>query len=133
MAKDRGVAPDAIKTQILIYPWISPSPDAFNSYREFDNGYPLHVDDIVYYDKIYFAQNQKTKFSHPLVATVEELQGLPPTLMITAEADILRDEGEAYARKLMEADVKIASVRLGGAGKSFLIALGPIFSYIVFI
>ncbi|KAI9245686.1 alpha/beta hydrolase fold-domain-containing protein [Phascolomyces articulosus] len=116
MAKERGIQKDVIKAQILIYPWLSPSAEAFQSYHEFGNGnYPLSLKDMVYYDKVYFTQENKDKFSHPLLATVDELQYLPPALVLTAEADVLRDEGEAYARKLTEAGVPTASVRLIGA------------------
>ncbi|KAG2218427.1 hypothetical protein INT45_013171 [Circinella minor] len=120
MAKERGIQHDAIKAQILVYPWLAPNSyiSALQSYREFGNGnYPLSTKDIIYYDKAYFPQKETTKFSHPLLATVDELRDLPPALVLTAEADILRDEGEAYARKLTEAMVPTTAVRLLGAGK----------------
>ncbi len=57
----------------------------------------------------------------PLQASVEELQGLPTTLVITDEADVLRDEGEQYANKLREAGVDVTSVRVAGMVHDFLL------------
>ena len=56
----------------------------------------------------------------PLRAATERLKGLPPTLIITDENDVLRDEGEAYARKLMQAGVPTACARYLGACHDFL-------------
>src|SRR5437764_10804877 len=61
----------------------------------------------------------------PLRASLDELAGLPPALVINGQADVLRDEGEAYANKLREADVPVTAVRYQGIIHDFVM-LNPL-------
>jgi acetyl esterase len=65
------------------------------------------------------ADTRSHRYVAPLKATIDELRGLPPTLIQTAENDVLRDEGEAYARRLDEAGVDVTCVRYNGAIHDF--------------
>jgi acetyl esterase len=57
---------------------------------------------------------RREKYASPMNASIEDLKGLPPALVQTAENDILRDEGEAYARKMREAGVAVTITRYQG-------------------
>jgi len=120
MAKDRKGPKIAL--QVLFIPATDASVDT-DSYHEFGTGRFLARDFMKYGWDLY-VPDEKTRnnpYVSPLRATTEELQGLPPALVITAENDPLRDEGEAYARKLKEAGVSVAATRYDGMIHDFVL------------
>lgn len=119
MAKARGGP--AITQQLLFYPVCDASFDT-PSYREFATGYYLRRDAMQWFWGQYLRgpQDGQQIGASPLRASLEQLAGLPPALVITAEADVLRDEGEAYADKLRQAGVRVTSVRFRGMVHDFM-------------
>lgn len=119
MAKDRNGP--KIAYQVLFIPATDASVDSA-SYHEFGTGRFLTRAFMKYGWDLY-APDEKTRdnpYVSPLRASNEELKGLPPALIITAENDPLRDEGEAYAHKLMDAGVSVATVRYNGMIHDFV-------------
>ncbi|MFD8049642.1 alpha/beta hydrolase [Streptomyces chartreusis] len=119
MAKERGDVP--LVQQVLFYPVTDASFDTA-SYRQFAEGYFLRRDAMQWFwDQYTTEEAERAQITaSPLRAGVEQLQGLPPALVITAEADVLRDEGEAYAGKLRQAGVPVAAVRYQGVIHDFV-------------
>ncbi|MFJ9749320.1 alpha/beta hydrolase [Streptomyces chartreusis] len=119
MAKERGDVP--LVQQVLFYPVADASFDTA-SYRQFAEGYFLRRDAMQWFwDQYTTEEAERAQITaSPLRAGVEQLQGLPPALVITAEADVLRDEGEAYAGKLREAGVPVTAVRYQGVIHDFV-------------
>lgn len=101
-----------IRAQLLFYPVTDASFET-PSYNEFAEGYYLSKEGMKWFWNQYTASESERKeiTASPLRATVEELKGLPEALILTDEADVLRDEGEAYARKLLEAGVPVTAAR----------------------
>ncbi|KAA0940596.1 alpha/beta hydrolase [Streptomyces apricus] len=119
MAKERGDVP--LVQQVLFYPVTDASFDT-GSYHQFATGYFLRRDGMQWFwDQYTTDEAQRAEITaSPLRATTEQLTGLPPALVITGEADVLRDEGEAYANKLREAGVPVTAVRYQGVIHDFV-------------
>jgi acetyl esterase/lipase len=119
MSKDRRGP--KISYQVLLIPATDASVDTL-SYHEYGSGRFLSRAFMKYGWDLY-APDAKTRdnpYVSPLRASIEQLTGLPPALVITAENDPLRDEGEAYARKLKEAGVSVDAVRYNGTIHDFV-------------
>jgi acetyl esterase len=119
LATTRGGPP--LRLQVLFYPVTVAKFDT-TSYDEFAQGYFLTRDGMKWFWN-HYAENTATRdkcTASPLRATVEELRGLPPALVITAECDVLRDEGEAYAARLKKADVPVTVKRYAGMIHDFV-------------
>jgi acetyl esterase/lipase len=119
MAKQRGGIP--LVQQVLFYPVTDASFDT-GSYHQFATGYFLRRDGMQWFwDQYTTDEAERAQITaSPLRATTEQLTALPPALVITAEADVLRDEGEAYANKLREAGVAVTAVRFQGVIHDFV-------------
>jgi hypothetical protein len=120
MAKDRHGP--KISYQVLFIPATDASVDTA-SYHEFGTGRFLARAFMKYGWDLYApgAKLRDNPYVSPLRASNEELKGLPPALVITAENDPLRDEGEAYARKLKNAGVDVTAVRYNGVIHDFVL------------
>jgi len=113
MAKSRGTP--AIRYQVLFWPVTNANfEDA--SYDEFADGHFLTRNMMKWFWDSYTTDpvQRREITASPLLATTDQLTGLPPALVQTAEKDVLRDEGEAYARKLDAAGVDVTLVRYDG-------------------
>ncbi|MEU2113976.1 alpha/beta hydrolase [Streptomyces sp. NPDC019507] len=125
MAKQRGDV--RFVHQSMYYPVTDAAQDT-DSYREFASGPFLTAKAMEWFWDAYIPGNGEQRneiTASPLRATLEELAGLPPALVIVDENDVLRDEGEAYARKLTQAGVPTTSVRYNGIIHDFMM-LNPV-------
>lgn len=113
MAKEKK-GPE-IKLQVLLWP-VTDANFETSSYKELGEGRFLTRNMMMWFWDNYLPDKKVRKevYASPLAASLEQLKGLPPALVQTAENDVLRDEGEAYARKLNEAGVPVPLTRYGG-------------------
>jgi acetyl esterase len=113
MAKENG-GPH-IKLQIMMWPIVDADFET-NSYHQFGEKRFLTVPTMKWMYDMYIADPEKRKdiYASPLQATVEQLKGLPPALVVVAQSDVLHDEGVAYGRKLDEAGVDVTIVQYEG-------------------
>ncbi|GLU35008.1 alpha/beta hydrolase [Trinickia caryophylli] len=120
MDKDRNGP--KISFQALLIPATDASVDT-PSYHAYGTGRFLARAFMKYGWDLYApdANTRNNPYVSPLRASARELEGLPPALVVTAENDPLRDEGEAYARKLKESGVSVAAVRYNGTIHDFVL------------
>ncbi|HJP75659.1 MAG TPA: alpha/beta hydrolase [Pseudonocardiaceae bacterium] len=119
LAKQRGGV--TFRHQVLFYPVTDANFDT-ESYHLFATGYFLRRDAMRWFwDQYTTDPAQRAEITaSPLRASTEQLTGLPPALVITGEADVLRDEGEAYAAKLRQAGVEVTAIRYPGIVHDFV-------------
>lgn len=118
LAKEKGGP--AIKLQVLLWPIVdadftTESYQLFGAQRFLTKPLMQWMYDNYTTDKA----QRKEIYASPLQASTAQLKGLPPALIQVAENDILRDEGEAYGRKLDEAGVTVTTVRYNGVIHDF--------------
>jgi acetyl esterase/lipase len=124
LAKRRGDV--SFVHQSLYYPVTNAAQDTA-SYREFADGPHLTAKAMAWFWDAYTTDPEERAeiTASPLRSTLDDLAGLPPALVIVDEHDVLRDEGEAYARRLTEAGVPTTSVRYNGTLHDFMM-LNPV-------
>ena len=123
IAKERGGP--RIRLQALLIPATDTDFETA-SYRDFDTGRFLPRAFMQWGWNIYApdAATRADPRAVPMRASLAQLRGLPPALVVTAENDPLRDEGEAYARRLKEAGVPVTATRYNGTIHDFVLLNG---------
>lgn len=119
LAHDEGF--DRITHQVLLYPSLDLDfdVDRYESLRENAEGYGVETAGLKGFNSFYFESGADA--ANPLVSPIkrEDLSGLPPALIVTAEYDPMRDEGELYGQRLKEAGVEVTVSRYAGANHGF--------------
>jgi acetyl esterase/lipase len=124
MAKDRGDI--RFVQQSMYYPVTDAAMDT-GSYEQFAEGYFLSAKGMAWFWDAYLpdVERRSEPYASPLRASDEQLAGLPPAFVLVDEADVLRDEGEAYAARLRAAGVAVTTVRYDGITHDFMM-LNPL-------
>ncbi len=118
LARDEGHPKLAF--QLLIYPCTAPEPE-MPSHREFADGYLLTRNNIVWFYKHYLRTPRDIKDFRFAPLAAEDLSNLPPALLLVAGYDPLRDEGVAYAQRLIEAGNRVTLVNYEGMVHGFIL------------
>ena len=124
--KSRDESGPAIALEALVYPVTDLSSFASPSYREFAEGYQLTKAEMEWFRDLYLSTAADARHPHASPLLASDLRGLPPALIITAECDPLRDEGEAYAKRLEAAGVPVTCTRYAGMIHPFFSMSGAI-------
>jgi acetyl esterase len=124
LAKERG---DVRFVQQSIYYPVTDAAMNTGSYERFAEGYFLTAKGMAWFWDQYLPdlERRAEPYASPLRASDEQLEGLPPAFLLVDEADVLRDEGEAYAARLRAAGVPVTAVRYDGITHDFMM-LNPL-------
>jgi acetyl esterase len=124
LAKERNGP--KLKAQLLFYP-VTDASMSTGTYKQFSEGPWLTKKAMEWFWDQYLPDASKRVDIHvsPLNASLDQLNGLPQTLLMVDENDVLRDEGEAFGRKLAAAGVRVTSLRFNGTIHDFML-LNPI-------
>jgi acetyl esterase len=124
MANERGDV--RFVQQSMYYPVTDAAMDT-GSYEQFAEGYFLAAKGMAWFWDAYLPELERRSepYASPLRASDDQLAGLPPAFVIVDEADVLRDEGEAYAARLRAAGVPVTTVRYDGITHDFMM-LNPL-------
>src|SRR5260370_11386798 len=124
MARQRG---DVHFVQQSMYYPVTDAGMHTGSYEQFAEGYFLTAKSMAWFWDAYLPEvdRRSEPYASPLRASDEQLAGLPPAFLIVDEADVLRDEGEAYAARLRGAGVAVTTVRYDGITHDFMM-LNPL-------
>jgi acetyl esterase len=120
MAKRRGDV--RFVHQSLYYPMTDADAEDSESLRKFKDGPYGSAEGLLWFWSSYLPNEESRSdiLVSPLQATLSDLEGLPPALVIVDENDVLRDQGESYANKLRDAGVPTTSVRFNGTIHDFM-------------
>lgn len=112
--------------QALVYPVTDSKNVDTGSRKEFADDHFLTAASMIWFTNQYLAKPEDAVHPHASPLLAENLKGLPPALVITAECDPLRDEGEAYAERLKQSGVSVICTRYPGMIHAFFSMLGAI-------
>jgi len=116
----------AIRSQVMVYPVTDLSSFATPSYAEFAENHYLTKKEMEWFRDLYLRNAEDARNPHASPLLAENLRGLPPALVITAECDPLRDEGAAYAKRLEDAGVPVTYTCYAGMIHPFFSLSGVI-------
>lgn len=111
----------ALRHLLLFMPDVDNHPEQWPSVDEFAEGYAMHPDDQIWYYEQYFGPDWRSASGIGVSPVRAELHGMPPTTVITAECDPVRDEGEEFSRRLVGAGVPTELRRFDGMFHPFVL------------
>ncbi len=124
--KSRDAQGPKLALQVMVYPVTDLSSFDTASYREFADGYQLTKPEMEWFRDMYLANPKDARNPDASPLLTPDLRGLPPALVITAECDPLRDEGESYAKRLQDSGVPVTSTRYPGMIHPFFSLAGAL-------